>query len=116
MRISDWSSDVCSSDLAYVPLAGSGNRGALKVDVDVTGEAVRYRRLGNAAFTALIALLLPPGGLAAWLIGRNMAAQRRAGRLQRQRGLVLEALAKGLELDRVLLRMARYAEIGRAHV
>src|SRR3546814_11652013 len=39
-----------------------------------------------------------------------MAAQRRAGRLQRQRGLVLEALAKGLELDRVLLRMARYAE------
>src|SRR3546814_15755182 len=71
---------------AYVPLAGSGNRGAVKVDVDVTGEAVRYRRLGNAAFTALIALLLPPGGLAAWLIGRNMAAQRRAGRLQRQRG------------------------------
>jgi PAS domain S-box-containing protein len=98
---------------AYVPLTGGGNRGALKVDVDVTGQAERYRRLGNGAFIALVALLLPPGGLAAWLIGRNMLAQRRAGRLQRQRGLVLEALAKGIELDRVLLRMARYAERNR---
>jgi len=96
---------------AYVPLtAGDGNRGALKVDVDMTGEAERFRRLGNAAFIALVALLLPPGGLAAWLIGRNILAQRRAERLQRQRGLVLEALAKGIDLKRVLLRMARFAE------
>ncbi|WP_340118893.1 PAS domain-containing sensor histidine kinase [Pelagibius sp. 7325] len=96
---------------AHVPLAaGDGNRGALKVDVDMTGEAERFRRLGNAAFIALVALLLPPGGLAAWLIGRNILAQRRAEQLQRQRGLVLEALAKGIVLQRVLLRMARFAE------
>jgi len=95
---------------AYVPLSGGDYRGALKVDVDVTGQAERYRRLGNAAFAALVALLLPPGGLATWLIGRNMLVQRRSTKLQRQRGLVLEALAKGIELDRVLLRMARYVE------
>ncbi len=96
---------------AYVPLAsGAGNRGALKVDVDVTGQAERYRRLGNAAFAALVALLLPPGGLATWLVARNIMAQRRSERLQRHRGLVLEALAKGVDLDRVLMRMARFAE------
>jgi PAS domain S-box-containing protein len=96
---------------AYVPLAsGAGNRGALKVDVDVTGQAERYRRLGNAAFAALVALLLPPGGLATWLVARNIMAQRRSERLQRHRGLVLEALAKGVDLDRVLMRMVRFAE------
>jgi PAS domain S-box-containing protein len=96
---------------AYVPLSSAGgNRGALKVDVDVTGQAQRYRRLGNSAFAALVALLLPPGGLAAWLIGRNLMAQRRTERLQRQRGLILEALARGIDLDRVLLRMARFVE------
>jgi len=96
---------------AYVPLAsGSGNRGALKVDVDMTGQAQRYRRLGNSAFAALIALLLPPGGLAGWLISRNLITQRRAERLQRQRGLILEALARGIELERVLRRMAGFVE------
>ena len=96
---------------AYLPLAsGAGNRGALKVDVDMTSQAERYRRLGNYAFAALITLLLPSGGLAAWLIGRNILTQRRAERLQRQRGLVLEALARGTALQRVLLRMARFAE------
>ncbi|MEQ8356975.1 MAG: ATP-binding protein [Kiloniellaceae bacterium] len=96
---------------AYVPLtSGSGKRGALKVDVDVTSLAARYRSLGNGAFAALIALLLPPGGLAGWLVARNILAQRRSERLQRQRGLVLEALTRGVDLDRVLLRIARFVE------
>ncbi len=96
---------------AYVPLtSNTGDRGALKVDVDMTGPAERYRRLGNSAMAALVALLLPPGGLAAWLVGRNIRARRAAERLQRQRGLTLEALARGIDLDRVLLRMARYVE------
>ncbi len=96
---------------AYVPLAsGAGTRGALRVDVDVTSEAARYRRLGNGAFAVLIALLLPPGGLAGLLVGRNILAQRRSERVQRQRGLVLEALTRGVRLQRVLLRIARYVE------
>ncbi len=96
---------------AYVPLiSGAGKRGALKVDVDMTGQAEHYRQLGNGAFIALIALILPPGGLAGWLVARNMRAQRRFERLQRERGLVLEILAKGVDIDRVLLRVAYFAE------
>jgi len=96
---------------AYVPLtSGSGRQGVLKVDVDVTREAERFRRLGNGAFVVLIALLLPPGGLVGWLIARNILAQRRSERLQRERGRVLEALTRGISLERVLLRVARYVE------
>ncbi|MEO3430274.1 ATP-binding protein [Pelagibius sp. CAU 1746] len=96
---------------AYVPLAsGTGKAGALKVDVDVTSQAERYRRLGNSAFTALVALLLPPGGLAGWLVARSILDRRRSERLQRQRGMVLEALARGVGLERVLLRIARSVE------
>lgn len=96
---------------AHVPLiSGAGKHGVLKVDVDVTSQAERYRRLGNSAFAALIALLLPPGGLAGWLVGRNILSQRRAERLQRQRAHVLEALTRGVCLNHVLLRIARYVE------
>ena len=76
----------------------------------MTSEAVRYRRLGNGAFAVLIALLLPPGALAGLLVASNILAQRRSQRLQRQRGLVLEALTRGVRLERVLLRIACYVE------
>jgi PAS domain S-box-containing protein len=96
---------------AYVVLtSSSGRQGVLKVDVDVTREADRFRRLGNGAFLVLIALLVPPGGLVGWLIARNISAQRRSERLQRERGRVLESLTRGVQLERVLLRIARYVE------
>jgi PAS domain S-box-containing protein len=96
---------------AYVPLtSGGGRRGALKVDVDMTSEAMRYRSIGNGAFALLIGLLLPPGGACGWLIHRNFRRRRQGEELQRQRGQVLEDLAKGAPLEDVLHRIATYAE------
>jgi PAS domain S-box-containing protein len=96
---------------AFVPIqAGSGQRGALKVDVDMTSAATHYRWLGNAAFALLIALLAPPAGACSWLIHRNIRHRRQGELLQRQRGHVLEDLAKGVRLSIVLHRIAAFAE------
>jgi PAS domain S-box-containing protein len=96
---------------AFVPIqAGSGQRGALKVDVDMTSAAAHYRWLGNAAFVLLIALLAPPAGACGWLIYRNIRHRRQSELLQRQRGHVLEDLAKGVRLDDVLHSIAAFAE------
>jgi PAS domain S-box-containing protein len=96
---------------AFVPLtSGNGQRGALKVDVDVTGSAVRYRGLGNGAFLLLICLLLPPSGLCGWLAHRNVRHRRGNEQLQRQRSQILEELAKGARLSDVLRRIAGFTE------
>jgi PAS domain S-box-containing protein len=96
---------------AYVPLtSGSGHRGALKVDVDMTRTAAHYRRLGNGAIVLLIALLVPPGSACGWLIHRNIRQRRESELLQRQRGHVLEDLAKGVRIDDVLRKIAAFAE------
>src|SRR3546814_3707783 len=55
MRISDWSSDVCSSDLVARALAG---RDLLLVDGDEQGTALTFTelradRLGQAGYTAV---------------------------------------------------------------
>jgi len=96
---------------AYVPIkAGSGHRGALKVDVDMTNTAAHYRWLGNATFALLIALLAPAGGACGWLVQRNIRSRRQSELLQRQRGHILEDLAKGVRLDSVLHGIAAFAE------
>ncbi len=108
----DYHGDLAVIGQAYVPLAsGGGRQGALKVDVDVTSQAEYYRSLGNGAFSALIAFMLPLCGLAGWLVARNILARRTSERLQRQRGLVLEALTQGAKLERVLRRIERFAEV-----
>ena len=96
---------------AVVPIrAASGQRGALMVDVDMTSAAAHFRQLGNKAFILLIALLLPPGGACGWLIQRNIRRRRESELLQRQRGQILEDLAKGVRLDDVLRRIAAITE------
>ncbi len=96
---------------AFVPLtSSSGRRGALKVDVDMTREAMRYRSLGNGAFLMLSCLLMPPAGACGWLVYRNFRKRREEGELQRQRNQVLEDLAKGAGLTDVLRRIATFAE------
>ena len=96
---------------AFVPLtSGAGQRGALKVDVDMTREAMRYRSLGNAAFLLLSCLLMPPAGACGWLVYRNFRKRREEGQLQRQRGQILEDLAKGASLADVLRRIAAFVE------
>jgi PAS domain S-box-containing protein len=96
---------------AYVPIqAESGQRGALKVDVDMTETAAHYRWLGNATFILLIALLTPPGCACGWLVRRNIRHRRQSELLQRQRGHILEDLAKGERLGSVLHGIAAFAE------
>ena len=96
---------------AYVPIrSGSGYRGALKVDVDMTRIAAHYRQIGNGAFIMLILLMVPPGAACGWLIQRNIRQRRESELLQQQRGHVLEDLAKGVRLDDVLRRIAEFAE------
>jgi len=96
---------------AYVPIrSGSGYRGALKVDVDMTRIAAHYREIGNGAFVMLILLVVPPGAACGWLIQRNIRQRRESEMLQQQRGHVLEDLAKGVRLDDILRRIAVFAE------
>src|SRR3546814_20032106 len=49
MRISDWSSDVCSSDLLAFPLIGKSNEKAFakKLDVSIAGRYERGSGLGD---------------------------------------------------------------------
>jgi PAS domain S-box-containing protein len=96
---------------AYVPLrSDTGRPGALKVDVDMTLEATRYRRLGNGAFVLLIMLLVPSGGACGWLIHRSFRQRRQSEQLQHERALILEELARGVGLQEVLRQIAEFAQ------
>src|SRR3546814_13451888 len=73
MRISDWSSDVCSSDLGRAGDAGLGQHAAAEVDavvgvgghvgVDVEG-AVGGRQVGETGSRQLVQQYLAIGGIA----------------------------------------------------
>jgi PAS domain S-box-containing protein len=76
----------------------------------MTRIAAHYREIGNGAFVMLILLVVPPGAACGWLIQRNIRQRRLSELLQRQRGHVLEDLAKGVRLDDVLRRIAAYTE------
>jgi len=76
----------------------------------MTNTAAHYRWLGNAAFVLLIVLLTPPGWACGWLVRRNIRHRRQSELLQRQRGHILEDLAKGVRLDNVLHGIAAFAE------
>lgn len=94
---------------AYVPLrSSSGREGALKVAVNMTREAARYRSIGNSAFITLLGLLLVPGSLCGWLISINIRARQRNERLQAQRSEVFEELAKNAPLHSILERIAGF--------
>src|SRR3546814_2274556 len=105
MRISDWSSDVCSSDLAALTLARYGHR------VEVFEQAAELQPVG-AGF------LLQPTGLAAlWELGLLDAVL--------DHGRVIHRLFGDNHRGRAVMDM-RYAalgqglfglgQIGRAHV
>src|SRR3546814_5759780 len=97
MRMSDWSSDVCSSDLGVAGLAGN----SLAKHIGDTGSATRSvaTALGILSI-AFIGLFLAPASLPAaialialWAIGNDLfmpSQQRRLIKLAPQsRGLVL---------------------------
>src|SRR3546814_10754062 len=71
MRISDWSSDVCSSDLSTVPAGRAGGSAETK------GWAVGVEFVGTVLVAALIGFLLDKGlGTAPWQIGRASCRER----------------------------------------
>src|SRR3546814_17328822 len=58
MRISDWSSDVCSSDLACAGAIGPGGRAAAAAPpAAAIRQNVAYRRLSAASMSDVIALI-----------------------------------------------------------
>src|SRR3546814_13728341 len=65
MRISDWSSDVCSSDLIAMVLAFTGLSETLR-DLGLTLAAVQARHLSQAQKTALW-LINVAAGAALWV-------------------------------------------------
>src|SRR3546814_13940994 len=106
MRISDWSSDVCSSDLSR---ADTGKGGQSLLDDKTRGTAGDFQRSLRARRTldAISAVRIAPGGLTMqryYVLDRDMAAGEdgfeamvaRAYRLkQAVRGLSRRALAPG---------------------
>src|SRR3546814_3505724 len=73
MRISDWSSDVCSSDLASAALTKSGM-------YELRGSAVQ-RSLGRSSgFTPATQHLQPLGRKWSWSCHRVRSEERRVGK------------------------------------
>src|SRR3546814_18040399 len=91
MRISDWSSDVCSSDL--VTLTGDGARG----DVSLRRDVSLYVALAMAAFAMLF-------------------GTRRASAVEHNRGLVLAIAFESMFKLVAMLALGAFVwfEIGRA--
>src|SRR3546814_10619422 len=107
MRISDWSSDVCSSDLAHAD-GGDGDeqRHAHDVDrLDPVGEGldVAAQRMLHVA-----QLAADPHGFLA-------EAPDRFALFVGQDGAALGSLA-ALDLAELFFRIAQLGQIGRAHV
>src|SRR3546814_5770301 len=99
MRISDWSSDVCSSDLLAAPMVAEHQR------ADRLARGRRGHEAGDDELLALGALRLAPGrsppravGRVA-LLGNHAFEAQPAGIAQHQLAVLLDVL-----------------EIGRAHV
>src|SRR3546814_4116503 len=97
MRISDWSSDVCSSDLGYVALLGGQGGGPhALVHKSFDDDALIDERIG--------ALLIGPG------LGRDDEAARRLDRaLATSHRLVLDGDALHLLKDRMAVLKSRAA-------
>src|SRR3546814_11092613 len=71
MRISDWSSDVCSSDLVRGPVAGIGCSLALAADFCVASETAYFLQ-------AFVNIGLVPDGGASWMLPRLVGRARAA--------------------------------------
>src|SRR3546814_5823605 len=110
MRISDWSSDVCSSDLGSVSLISEGSR--LFVDAAGNRSAGAPLASGTWAHVALIS-----DGTKTTLFINGQPAGEVAGALAAASGPALLGQGFSGEVDE--LRVAGVAlpqEIGRAHV
>src|SRR3546814_10148109 len=79
MRISDWSSDVCSSDLKLLDIGQQGDDIVLVTRRHGHGNGGRIERLGGGPAEILVDRLGHPGG------GREVrVAQRQVNRIQRR--------------------------------
>src|SRR3546814_9311135 len=113
MRISDWSSDVCSSDLLERPRAGVGD-----------GKALVGDRRDDPSLIILLALT--QARARAHAVGEAAAVDRPVGgqfghRRETDRAALPHATARGDEIGVLAQRVAaaprrRGIEIGRAHV
>lgn len=96
---------------AYVPLTSAGGeKGAIKVEVDVTDRARYLKRVRLIAFLGLCGLLILVSGACGILIWRNIRNRRWAEDLQNSRNAVLEQLATGMPLKQVLSTLLRSVE------
>src|SRR3546814_9831758 len=112
MRISDWSSDVCSSDLSPSSPRETHRRGAVPVLKNTRHEAfARALAKGMSADAAYEAAGYKPSRSAASRLSSNVNVQGRVCEL-------LERGARRAEIDnaRTLQEMVRLGKIGRAHI
>src|SRR3546814_6895161 len=127
MRISDWSSDVCSSDLGY--------RGFALVEAGMAREGVEALtraldmadRLGRRFMMAMFSAWLADALLQTGELDRAIEVARRAVRLASERNepwarsVALRVVGQALGLSssdggKLVDRILRSAQIGRAHV
>src|SRR3546814_10607474 len=111
MRISDWSSDVCSSDL-MLPPAGArfivAESGANDPEFNLRREPALIQRVESAADATFVSLLEPHGAYDASSEAVVASSARVAAldhRKEKDADLVLVTLVDGRRLDRKSTRL-----------
>src|SRR3546814_3074781 len=115
MRISDWSSDVCSSDLIVAEIAPAAGGAATVVDVGGTA-ALQVTVSDGLAVDFRPAEDWPDAGLDVILVGRRTAADAWRASLDSMQALRPAAALHAVDPPPGLDLPADAVEIGRAHV
>ena len=96
---------------AYVPIKSAGGHlGAVNVKIDLAERLAELKQRSTYGFLALLAFVLLISSVCGLLVWRNIRNRRWAEELQNSRNAVLEQLATGMPLEKILSTLVRSVE------